>query len=267
MPHEPRALALALALVGVTSALGAELRAAHAPGWTHAVEALEREGADVVSRVAGVDDAFWDLLVSDAKDLPGVPDPLDLAALMFPESGINPTAKNVSPDGTINAIGINQLASINWKAYGITDPAAYLALSASAQWAHVVRPFFAAELRSHPEAAKSLRDLYWLNFEPAKYVPGAPDSYVIDPHYAGPGLADADGAVRAGSLLRFALAAQKEAPARWASIVKAVNDARGFADGQDHEETSAAAVSGGAMLFGVATAFVVATLLLKGPNR
>jgi hypothetical protein len=221
-----------------------------------------------VSLVPGVDDLFWNLLVADAARLPGGPSPFDLAALMLSESGLTPTAKHVNADGSIEAIGINQLDKVNWPAFNV-DPGSYLASPASAQWAGVVRPFFSGILRAHPQAAASLRDLYWLNFAPATYVPNAPDDHVIVK--AGPedaGLASPDGSVRAGDLTRFALRAQSAAPGRWASIHAAISNAllqepgRGTVEPTGPGAPSAKRLGAGGLVLGVAGAFLIGTLAI-----
>jgi hypothetical protein len=205
-----------------------------------------------------VDDPFWDLLAADARSLPGSPSPFDLAAIMLAESGIDHGAVGKNANGSRD-LGINQINTINWHTFGIDDPDAYLALEASAQWARVVRPFYERELRAHPEAAKSARDLYWLNFAPGRYTPGAPDTFEISPGVRP--LADADGIVRAGSLVRFLERAQKANAARWSAVREAIADALHFVDGP--EEPDGGHLLAGAVAIGVAGGLVALALKSK----
>jgi Transglutaminase-like superfamily len=102
-------------------------------------------------------------------------DPLDVLKLLLSESGLNPRA-----DNSIHAVGINQLIPMN---YGYITNAGYTvdqykALTAEQQLP-VVFAYFQNVLKNHHLTSISGRDLYWLNFLPAYYVPGATDLHVI----------------------------------------------------------------------------------------
>lgn len=115
-------------------------------------------------------DPFWDLLVRDAREW-GM-NARDVAAVMMPESRIDPAAKNGK------ASGLNQIT--NPKNYAPLSQDAYLKLSASDQWELAVRKYFDGQIKAHPGVAQGgVRDLYWVNFLPATYKRNAPDDYVI----------------------------------------------------------------------------------------
>jgi len=104
---------------------------------------------------------------------------------MIAESGLDPTARN--PKDTSKppaALGINQFSPISKTYQGYVkdiDPEVYLTFPASKQLDYALR-FFADQFRNHPAAkAGGARDLYWLNFLPATYVPNAPDSHILAP--------------------------------------------------------------------------------------
>jgi hypothetical protein len=169
----------------------------------------------VPSSVSNIDDDFYGKLVDGARRL-GV-EPVSMALVMFAESGINPKAFNAKG----GASGINQFmpATLNKVAPGL-DPASYRQLSASQQLDYVLK-FWASLYAAHPGANQgAARDLYWLNFYPATYVPGAPDDYVIttnpkiiaaNPAFGSP--------ITPGGLKRFLDKQAANSPTRWNAIV------------------------------------------------
>ncbi len=189
-----------------------------------------------MTSVEFVDDAFWPLLVRDARAM-GV-DPRTIAAVMLSESGLKPSSINwemrknpitaqlerVRP----LAIGINQISWSNWKKYGLEgDPLAYTRLTASEQWLSVAGPFFAGVTKAHPLAQTS-RDLYWLNYKPATYVFDARDDYPIGPDAGNSVLyMPGESTVTPAGLSRFLMKAQtsKEGAPRWAKILAAIAEA------------------------------------------
>jgi hypothetical protein len=111
-------------------------------------------------------------------------DPLDLAELFVSESSYNPSATN-----SIGCVGLNQICQAS---YGFITGAGYsigqyTQLTVSEQLPVVVS-YFQNWMSQYGLGAISARDLYWLNFLPATYVPGSSDSYVIsqqgDPYYS-----------------------------------------------------------------------------------
>lgn len=120
-------------------------------------------------------DASFAPAVCDVAEAFGGSDPLGIAALLFSESDINPTIEN-----SIGCVGINQFCPSTAKAMGIEDQQAYRQLSACQQLRNFVFPFWSELVKAHHVPFPvSARDLYWLNFLPATYVPNAPDSHVI----------------------------------------------------------------------------------------
>lgn len=106
-------------------------------------------------------------------------DPLDVLKLLLSESSLTPSAKNARgfPAGQY-AVGINQFAPVNWHFFAPLTAVEYAALTAEEQLPYVFA-YFSALARAHGQSDISGRDLYWLNFLPATYVPDAPDSHVI----------------------------------------------------------------------------------------
>lgn len=168
--------------------------------------------------VSGIDSPFYGKLVPWAKS-EGV-DPMAPILVMLSEGGggISPKAANrgKNKDGYPVAVGINQFST--WGTNGHTagstfssyvkgmTPTQYLGLSASQQLNYALR-FFSDQYAAHPGAKQGgARDLYWLNFMPATYVPNAPDSHVITSDAglvnANKVFADSDGVIRAGGLAR-----------------------------------------------------------------
>lgn len=182
--------------------------------------------------VSKIDDAFWPALVTDARAW-GV-DPRDLAAVMFAESGLNPRAVNPDPEG--GAVGINQLFRSNWKKFlfdrGMSVEE-YSALPASEQWKRVAGPFFRGVIESHPDVRGAApenraRDLYWLNYKPATYVPNAPEDHPIGKDSANSALQlPGDPIVRPAGLRAFLEKQQRQGGPRWAGILAAIDAVEG----------------------------------------
>lgn len=126
---------------------------------------------------ASIGDGFPAALSQLAADLGA--EPTDLLKLLLSESGLQPGAKNPRgfPSGQY-AVGINQFAPVNWGRFAPLTPVQYAALSATDQLPYV-GDFWKALAASHNASTISGRDLYWLNFLPATFVPDAPDSHVI----------------------------------------------------------------------------------------
>ena len=166
-------------------------------------------------------------------------DPRDWAAVMLSESGFRPTTANHNKNGSVVAAGMNQLSTVGADGFvgtpgstfeGVTgmaptpeNVAGYLALPASKQLDFVTKSW-APLYKKFPELpAGGVRDLYWLNFLPASYRAGVDDSFVIPQAKAfakgNPGLADADGNVRAGNFLRAIDTAISKNRDRWDAIL------------------------------------------------
>ncbi len=204
--------------------------------------------------VSGIDAPFWRKLVDGAAAMDV--SPISLALVMFMESGLHPTASNKG-----YALGLNQLSTESGTYQGITGnmpPSQYLSLPASVQLDYVLK-FYRGQLAQHPQAT-SARDLYWLNYRPATYVPDAPDDYVIiasDPN--NPALTDADGAVRAGSLARALDRAAAGNPTRWNAIVQNIQE---LAPGASLSGSSSKSVFAGGLV-GVAVGSLAALYLTR----
>lgn len=138
---------------------------------------------DVSSR----SDADWQALWSLAGQLGTTPQTLGL--LLYEESGMDPGAKNTQgyPDDESKwVVGLNQFAPGTYESWVNVDRSTYLTWT-MAQQLGPIGNFWASKPSS---AMQSVRDLFWVNFLPASYVPNAsPDTVVNDPtkmdaHYA-----------------------------------------------------------------------------------
>jgi hypothetical protein len=110
-------------------------------------------------------------------------DPYDLAGLFINESGLNPSAAN-----SIGCLGISQICPGSQGIFtSYYTPDQYTQLTISEQLPFVFA-YVQQWMSQYNLLTISARDLYWLNFLPATYVPNAPDSYVIstqgDPWYS-----------------------------------------------------------------------------------
>jgi hypothetical protein len=134
--------------------------------------------------------------------------PYDVAGLLMSESGFNPSATN-----SIGCVGLNQMCpgSQNFTSDYSSD--AYAQLTVSEQLPYVFA-FWENQMSQYGLITISARDLYWLNFLPATYVPNSSDSYVIsqqgDAYYSSNSSLDTDGSgtITAGDLMNAISAAE-----------------------------------------------------------
>jgi hypothetical protein len=129
----------------------------------------------------------WQALWTAADSLSTTPEVLGL--ILFEESGMDPGAKNTNghPDDPSKwCVGLNQFCPGTFEHFYSGGQEDYLALSMAEQLPYITK-FWATKPSS---AMQSVRDLFWVNFLPASYVPNAsPDTIVNDPtkmdaHYA-----------------------------------------------------------------------------------
>lgn len=132
--------------------------------------------------LSNIDAAFWPKLIAGAADL-GV-SPFSLALVMNMESGIDPTAAHRDANtGQPDAVGLNQfwVSSTFRTAVPGVSVDEYLSWPASRQLERALA-YWRDQLNAHPGARDGgARDLYWLNFLPATYVPNAPDDHILAP--------------------------------------------------------------------------------------
>jgi hypothetical protein len=127
--------------------------------------------------------------------------PLEVAELLMSESSFNPGTRN-----SIGCVGLNQLCSSSYgfftSDYSVDQ---YTQLTVGEQLPYVFS-YWQHWLSQYGLGSISARDLYWLNFLPATYVPNSPDSYVIssqgDAYYGSNSGLDmnGDGQITAGDL-------------------------------------------------------------------
>ena len=146
-------------------------------------------------------------------------DPSDVAALIIGESGWNPGAVNPSSGN----VGLNQLT---------TAPVdGYTSMTVSEQLPYAFA-YWQQQMQNAGLSTISGRDLYWLNWVPALYVPNSPDSYVIqnqgDPYYS----ADLDignkGYITAGDLQTRLDNMKANNPDLWSYLQGQIYAAGGF---------------------------------------
>lgn len=174
-----------------------------------------------------VDVDFDPVCVAAARAL-GLASPVDVAAVLFAESGIKSIATNTwtSTDDagvvtTHHCYGINQFCDTGtYQATVDLAPADYLTLPPSAQLRDYVLPFWLRRLASIGQPIATARDLYWINAYPATYRPGAGDDAVVIPHVgdADRGLSRGKSFATAADLDAFMLQAQRRSPRRWNEI-------------------------------------------------
>lgn len=176
--------------------------------------------------VSGVDDAFPAAIVQVAAQLDA--DPVDLANVLYSESGIHPSTVN-----SIGCLGINQFCASSGRENlpGWPGDHAYVQLSASEQLLHFVGPWWGRLKMQHGISGPLTgRDLYWLNFLPGLFVPNAPDSYVITRNASyvadNPGFAQGKSYITAGDISRALVAARSQNPDRWNAIAQAIANAQ-----------------------------------------
>jgi hypothetical protein len=189
-------------------------------------------------------DSGFEAAVLDAAAVIGASDPRELLVILFAESSVTPTADLhlVNKHGVLTSrfVGINQFhVSVTGgpdtftKAVPGLSPDTYLTLPASVQLRHYVLPFWAALRQQHgPDATANARNLYWVNFLPATFVPDAPDSHVItsDPSVidANQLIAHGKSYITAGDLSRFLLFRQKAESHRWNELLDRVEAKMGL---------------------------------------
>jgi hypothetical protein len=117
------------------------------------------------------DDTWQSVFVAGCEAIGA--NPYDVAGLLMNESGFNPSAQN-----SISCVGLNQMCPGSQDFTSDYTPAQYTALTVSQQLPYVFE-FWQNWLSQYGLLTISARDLYWLNFLPATYVPNSPDSYVI----------------------------------------------------------------------------------------
>lgn len=172
---------------------------------------------------AGVDDAFPAAIVTAARDLNA--DPLDLARVLYSESSILPYKINA-----IGCVGINQFceSSNRERLPGWPGVEAYARLSASAQLARFVAPWWGQLMREHGITRLTGRDIAWLNFLPALYRANVAPEYIItrDPSFVSqnPAYAKGKSYITAGDLDRVVHEAGLSDPERWRAIERAILD-------------------------------------------
>jgi hypothetical protein len=128
----------------------------------------------------------WQALWNWANKLGTTPEVIGIT--LFEESGMNPGAKN-----SIGCVGLNQFCPGTYE-YWVKIPAEdYLTLS-MAQQLDYIGPFW----QSKPSWSTA-RDLFWLNFLPATYVPNADPSTILnDPNKLGESYAEKVAAANPG---------------------------------------------------------------------
>jgi hypothetical protein len=154
--------------------------------------------------------------------------PLEVAELLLSESGFDPSARN-----SIGCVGLNQLCS---SSYGIFSSDytvdQYVQLTVSEQLPYVFA-YWQNWLTQYGLGSISARDLYWLNFLPATYVPNSSDDYVIsskgDPYYSSnTGLdMDGNGQITAGDLQARLDAMPAQYPNLWPYLELSICEAGG----------------------------------------
>ncbi len=191
---------------------------------------------------ANVDRGFESAILRTA-DAVGASDPRELLVILFAESSVTAKAdlhiKDAQGNVTSRFIGINQFYvdttgnPDTWS--GVSrglSPDAYLALPASAQLAGYVTPFWLGiRNQKGPSATSTAVDLYWCNFLPGTYVPGASLSHVITQSPGivknNPRLAHGKSYITKGDLAAFLVERQHEEPDRWGELLDRVESAMG----------------------------------------
>jgi peptidoglycan hydrolase-like protein with peptidoglycan-binding domain len=104
-------------------------------------------------------------------------DPLDALRLFLYESGLSPTIENHHgfPSGVF-AVGIFQILNTYLTTISVD---AFKALGVVGQVPYAFQNWRGKFAANHVPVPASGRDLYWVNFLPASYKPGAADDYVI----------------------------------------------------------------------------------------
>ncbi len=180
-------------------------------------------------------DTFPASLVSWSQSIGA--DPLDVLKLLLSESGLQPSARNSTgfPEGEF-AVGLNQLAPVNWGYFSPMSADDYAALTAEQQLPYVFA-YFSASMKAHGLSKISGRDLYWLNFLPATFVPFSTDLHQIvdssSPYYAPNAGLDhgGKGYITAGDLQKSLDAQEAAHPTLWPLVSGAIRQNVGGASG------------------------------------
>ena len=104
--------------------------------------------------------------------------PKDALLILLHESGMDPAAVN-RENGSPVAAGIFQVLVTELPAVTGMTLAQWTSLSAAQQVPYAAKFWRAMTAEFKAVLPVSARDLYWVNFLPAAYVVGAPDSYVF----------------------------------------------------------------------------------------
>jgi hypothetical protein len=153
--------------------------------------------------------------------------PYDVAGLLINESGFNPGATN-----SIGCVGLNQQCPGSQNFTGDYSSDAYAQLTVSEQLPYVFA-FWENWISQYGLITISARDLYWLNFLPATYIPNSPDSYVIsqqgDAYYASNSSLDTDGSgtITAGDLMNAISNAENNNSGLYTYLVEMITIAGG----------------------------------------
>jgi len=107
------------------------------------------------------------------SSLGGVVEPKDAVKVMLNESGLDPAAINHNSDGNPVAAGVFQLL-VSALPMPLAD---WTALTAAQQIPYAAKFWQQKAADNGAPTPVSARDLYWLNYLPATYVPGAADDY------------------------------------------------------------------------------------------
>lgn len=112
-----------------------------------------------------------------AGNLTGIVDPRDAIKVLLNESGMDPTVINRNSKGEPVAAGVFQLlvsAIPKFTGMSLED---WTSLSAAQQIPYAAKFWREKTAENGAPLPVSARDLYWLNYMPAAYTPGAPDDY------------------------------------------------------------------------------------------
>ena len=119
-----------------------------------------------------------DIASALASGLVGIAEPRDALKIMLGESGMNPAAV-AHHDGKPVAGGVFGLLVTQTQNLAGMSFDDWLKLSAAQQIPYAAKFWKQITSGFHAPLPVSARDLYWLNYMPAAYVPGAADDYVF----------------------------------------------------------------------------------------
>ena len=118
-----------------------------------------------------------DIASALASNLNGIVDPRDAIKVLLNESGMDPSIVNYSFNHEPVAAGIFQLLVSSIPEFTGMSLADWTALSAAQQVPFAAKFWRQEAANNGAPTPMSARDLYWLNYLPATYVPGAADDY------------------------------------------------------------------------------------------